>query len=382
MSLVPFDSSAPAGDITFRVKNLGTMEHEMIVLKTDTPFDQLPVADAGDPPVPVKAGANKVDEANNVGETGDPNLKPGETRSFTVKLAAGKYVLVCNLAGHYQMGMRAPFTVTLAGQSALAPSTINVQLTDHGSNGPMSVTPDSFVGAAGKITFVVKNAGTMEHEMIVLKTDTPFDQLPVTDAGDPPAPVTTGANKVDEADNVAETGDPNLKPGETRTFTATLAAGHYVLVCNLAGHYQMGMRAPFTVVDPNQPPPSRINVQLSDHGSNGPMSVTPDSFVGAAGKITFVVKNAGTMEHEMIVLKTDTPFDQLPVADAGDPPAPVTTGANKVDEADNMAETGDPNLKPGETRTFTATLAAGHYVLVCNLAGHYQMGMRAPFTVQ
>ena len=55
--------------------------------------------------------------------------------------------------------------------------------------------------------------------MIMLKTDTPFDQLPVTDAGDPPAPVTTGANKVDEADNVGETGDPNLQPGETRTFT-------------------------------------------------------------------------------------------------------------------------------------------------------------------
>ena len=60
MSLVPFDSSASAGDVTFRVKNLGTMEHEMIVLKTDTPFDQLPVTDAGDPPAPVKSGANKV----------------------------------------------------------------------------------------------------------------------------------------------------------------------------------------------------------------------------------------------------------------------------------------------------------------------------------
>ena len=111
MSLVPFDSSAAPGDITFRVKNLGTVEHEMIILKTDTPFDQLPVADAGDPPAPVASGANKVDEANNVGETGDPNLQPGETRTFTVKLDPGKYVLVCNLAGHYPMGMRAPFTV-------------------------------------------------------------------------------------------------------------------------------------------------------------------------------------------------------------------------------------------------------------------------------
>lgn len=248
MGLYPFESSAPAGPITFRVHNAGTVDHEMIVLKTDTPFDQLPVTDAGDPPARVPTGANKVDEADNVGETGDPNLKAGETRTFTVNLAAGKYVLVCNLAGHYQMGMRAAFTVTSGGQAASgAPSTIHVQLTDHGANGPMSVSPDSYVGAAGTVTFVVKNAGTMEHEMIVLKTDTPFDQIPVVDAGDPPAPVPTGANKVDEADNVAETGDPNLKPGDTRTFTAKLAAGHYVLVCNLAGHYQMGMRAPFTV---------------------------------------------------------------------------------------------------------------------------------------
>src|SRR5581483_726324 len=167
MSIVPFESSAPAGDVTFRVKNLGTMEHEMIVLKTDTPFDQLPVADAGDPPAPVTTGANKVDEANNVGETGDPNLKAGDTRTFTVKLAAGKYVLVCNLAGHYGMGMRAPFTVTpAAAQAAALPSTINVLLGDHGADGPMSVTPDSYVGAAGNVTFAVKNAGTMDHEML------------------------------------------------------------------------------------------------------------------------------------------------------------------------------------------------------------------------
>lgn len=106
-------SSAPGGDVTFTVKNTGTIEHEMIVLQTDVPFDQLPVADAGDPPVPVTAGADKVDEAYNVGETGSPDVQPGESRTFTVKgMAAGKYVLVCNIAKHYALGMRAAFTVT------------------------------------------------------------------------------------------------------------------------------------------------------------------------------------------------------------------------------------------------------------------------------
>jgi len=113
MALTPFATTAPAGDVTFNVKNLGTVDHEMIVLKTDTPFDQIPVADSGDPPAPVTTGADKVDEANNIGETGDPNLKPGDTRTFTIKnLAPGHYVFVCNLAKHYGLGMRAAFTVS------------------------------------------------------------------------------------------------------------------------------------------------------------------------------------------------------------------------------------------------------------------------------
>ena len=42
MAITPFATTAPAGDVTFVVKNLGTIEHEMIMLKTDTPFDKIP----------------------------------------------------------------------------------------------------------------------------------------------------------------------------------------------------------------------------------------------------------------------------------------------------------------------------------------------------
>jgi uncharacterized cupredoxin-like copper-binding protein len=113
MTMTVTPASVSAGDVTFAVKNTGTIEHEVIVLKTDTAYNQLPVTDAGDPPVSVSSGANKVDEGTSVGETGDENLKPGESRSFTVKnMTAGKYVLVCNIAQHYGLGMRAAFTVT------------------------------------------------------------------------------------------------------------------------------------------------------------------------------------------------------------------------------------------------------------------------------
>jgi uncharacterized cupredoxin-like copper-binding protein len=36
-------------------------------------------------------------------------------------------------------------------------------------------------------------------------------------------------------------------PGKTKSKTLTLKKGHYALVCNIAKHYALGMRAPFTV---------------------------------------------------------------------------------------------------------------------------------------
>jgi uncharacterized cupredoxin-like copper-binding protein len=107
------DSTAPAGDVTFRVTNGGSIVHEMLVLKTKTPANKIPITDAGDPPVPVTTGADKIDESSSIGETGEPDLQPGATRTFTLKkLQPGHYVLVCNIADHYANGMRTTLTVT------------------------------------------------------------------------------------------------------------------------------------------------------------------------------------------------------------------------------------------------------------------------------
>jgi uncharacterized cupredoxin-like copper-binding protein len=132
-------------------------------------------------------------------------------------------------------------------------------------------------------------------------------------------------------------------------------------------------------------PAGAITVDLGDtSGLNGPMTMTVTPNTTKAGDVTFVVKNTGTIEHEMIVLKLDSgqTWDKVPVVDSGDPPSSVATGADKVDEANSVGETGDPNLQPGDTRTFTVSnMAAGQYALVCNIAQHYGMGMRASFTV-
>ena len=209
----------------------------------------------------------------------------------------------------------------------------------------------------------------------------PYNKLPITYGGDPPAPVTTGANKVSEDTNIGETGDPNLKPGDTRTFTIkNMTAGNYDIVCNIAQHYGKGMRAPFTVTGPT----TTVHVTLSDtQGLGGPMTLTVSPATAPAGDVTFVVKNTGTIEHEAVVLKTNDPLQQdSPSPTAATHPPPSPPAPNKVSEDTNIGETGDPNLKPGDTRTFTIkNMTAGNYVIVCNIAQHYGKGMRAPFTV-
>ena len=145
-------------------------------------------------------------------------------------------------------GVKIPKAPTSTGPTA-SNTTVNVTVSDtSGAGGPMTLTASPATAPAGDVTFVVKNTGTIEHEAIVLKTNVPYDKLPITYGGDPPAPVKTGADKVGEDTNIGETGDPNLKPGDTRTFTIkNMTAGSYAIVCNLAGHYGKGMRAPFTI---------------------------------------------------------------------------------------------------------------------------------------
>jgi uncharacterized cupredoxin-like copper-binding protein len=87
-----------------------------------------------------------------------------------------------------------------------------------------------------------------------------------------------------------------------------------------------------------------------------------------AGPVRFGVKNEGSIEHSFELIKTDLPFDQLPVVD----------GKAKEDGLVKQVK----SLSVGKVSVVTADLRAGKYVIVCNVAGHYQLGMRAALTVQ
>jgi len=103
-------------------------------------------------------------------------------------------------------------------------------------------------------------------------------------------------------------------------------------------------------------------------------SVTP-STTPASGSVTFNVSNDGTITHEFVVLKTDTPGADIPVGKFEGEPSRI----NEDTAGTNVGETGDMNA--GTTKTLTIDLAPGHYVFLCNLPGHYQSGMHVDVTV-
>ncbi len=89
------------------------------------------------------------------------------------------------------------------------------------------------------------------------------------------------------------------------------------------------------------------------------------------GRLTFSVKNAGSVVDNLVLLRTDVPQNKLP-ADPQD--------ASKVKESVSLATTAQ--LAAGESKTFTRELASGSYVLICSEPGHYLMGMHTAFTVK
>lgn len=50
------------------------------------------------------------DKVTVAGESHD--MKPLASKTFSVTLKPGSYVLICNFPGHYAGGMQLPFTVT------------------------------------------------------------------------------------------------------------------------------------------------------------------------------------------------------------------------------------------------------------------------------
>ncbi len=118
---------------------------------------------------------------------------------------------------------------TTASPSAAGGTTITATLSEY------KIVMSATSAPAGPVTFNVTNGGTIVHEFVILKTDTLAKDLPLV------------SEKVVEDDfspvgEVAET-----EAGGSGTFSATLAAGHYAIICNIVDHVGLGMVTDLTV---------------------------------------------------------------------------------------------------------------------------------------
>jgi uncharacterized cupredoxin-like copper-binding protein len=131
-------------------------------------------------------------------------------------------------------------TTTVAATTApteAAGTTIAVELGEEGDS--MTMNLDSATAPAGSVTFAITNTGTREHEFVIVKTDTAVADLPFDEAADEITEDAAGLVVVDEIEGIPA--------GATDSLTVDLEPGHYALVCNIEGHFRLGMRADFDI---------------------------------------------------------------------------------------------------------------------------------------
>ena len=87
------------------------------------------------------------------------------------------------------------------------------------------------------------------------------------------------------------------------------------------------------------------------------------------GKVTFVVKNAGKLKHEFVVIKTSKAAGNLAPASATEAPEKGAVGEIE-------------GILPGKVKQLRLTLSKGHYALICNLPRHYGNGQFVDFYVR
>ncbi|HEX6228124.1 MAG TPA: hypothetical protein VFZ41_01525 [Solirubrobacterales bacterium] len=164
---------------------------------------------------------------------------------------------------------------------------------------------------AGKVTVTARNGGDIEHELIVVKTDLPADEMPMTPEG----------LDVDKAGELV-IGEPHGHGDE-----------HGDEHMDGADEHMDG---------------------ADEHMDDGE---TTDSDSAAGESTTTLAVSHSSSRPETVLV--DAGHDEAEKGDADE-------------HMDEVAEEG--HLMPGETRRYQVDLKPGRYVLLCSIPGHYQMG--------
>jgi uncharacterized cupredoxin-like copper-binding protein len=103
MSITADPATVPPGEVTFQaVNDSSELVHEMVIARIRDPKQ----------PLPYSMDTMEVDE-DGAGLRGKVSeLGPGQAAAVTIKVKPGTYMIYCNIAGHYMMGMWTLVTVS------------------------------------------------------------------------------------------------------------------------------------------------------------------------------------------------------------------------------------------------------------------------------
>ncbi|TJW07605.1 MAG: copper resistance protein [Mesorhizobium sp.] len=125
----------------------------------------------------------------------------------------------------------------IAAVPARADETVGVTLTDKGMQ-YMRMDLSTEQVKAGNVTFNVSNTSqTLVHEFVVVRADKPIEMLPYNEH----------EKEVEESALEVVNEIEDLEPGKSGTLTVKLEPGSYILLCNRAGHFKLGMVNHMTV---------------------------------------------------------------------------------------------------------------------------------------
>ncbi len=119
---------------------------------------------------------------------------------------------------------------------------------------------------------------------------------------------------------------------------------------------------------PARPAGREIDVSLRD------FRISASAATVRAGRFTFVIHAHGPTTHEFNVVRTDLAPAGLPLRRDG---ITVNEDAPELHLAGSRED-----LDIGDVAQLTLHLAPGHYVVYCNMEGHYLAGMHVPLTVR
>jgi len=117
-TMTPHAAALKAGDVRLTVNNVGSITHELVLVKAPS-GSALPIVQTATPDRAVgDVNEEAIPASDKMGETGD--VKPGQTVVKHFKLAPGTYVMFCNIdntnpdgtnLNHFHQGMAATITV-------------------------------------------------------------------------------------------------------------------------------------------------------------------------------------------------------------------------------------------------------------------------------